>query len=109
MLPNVIVILPQNSLFIAVNLSRLSTDNSYIRQCNLRSHLFQQIQVPDLDITPHHYYENPCHLFICSVLFKLCEPQTIVSLRKYNIFFIEQKMAVSDYINYQLNRFRGVV
>lgn len=52
MLPNVIVILPENSLFIAVNLSRLSTDNSYIRQCNLRNHFFQQIQVPDLDITP---------------------------------------------------------
>ncbi len=78
-LPNVIVILPLNSLFIAVNLSFLSTDISYIRKCNLCNHLFQQIRVPDLDITPQRYYENPrkrefCHLFICRVLFKLCEP-----------------------------------
>lgn len=102
MLPNVIAILPQNSLFIAVNFSCLYTDNSYIRECNLRNHLFQQIQVPDLDITPQHYYENPrkrefCHLFIGSVLFKLGEYQTIVSRRKYIIFFKEQQMALSDY------------
>lgn len=102
MLPNVIAILPQNSLFIAVNFSCLYTDNSYIRECNLRNHLFQQIQVPDLDITPQHYYENPrkrefCPLFIGSVLFKLGEYQTIVSRRKYIIFFKEQQMALSDY------------
>uniref|UniRef100_A0A8C2KYX4 Ig-like domain-containing protein n=1 Tax=Cyprinus carpio TaxID=7962 RepID=A0A8C2KYX4_CYPCA len=92
----------ENSPEINRNIRRNRYDNSYIRECNLRNHLFQQIQVPDLDITPQHYYENPrkrefCPLFIGSVLFKLGEYQTIVSRRKYIIFFKEQQMALSDY------------
>lgn len=67
----VIVISPKIFyLFIAVNLSHLSTDTSYTRQCDLRNHLFQQIQVPDLKIISQHSHEKLrerefCHLFIC--------------------------------------------